>query len=116
MLRHVLLAVATMFVGLGRSEAAPPPNLVVILADNPLNHGFDGFSGMMDTDHQYLFWGSKASGAVRSGDWKLVNSELYNLRNDLTEKNNLVAAHPDIGSRLRNARADWARGLAPALW
>lgn len=66
--------------------------------------------------HTYLFWGSKATGAVRSGDWKLVNNELYNLRSEINERTNVAGAHADVVSRLRAARASWARGLAPALW
>jgi len=54
--------------------------------------------------HEILYWqfherGSKQ--AVRMGDWKAVSfyqshTELYNLKDDLGEKNNLAAKYPDI--------------------
>src|SRR6185295_3604985 len=42
-------------------------------------------------------WRTTPAGAIRSGDWKLLeffedhHLELYNLRNDLSEKTNLAA-------------------------
>jgi len=54
--------------------------------------------------HEFLYWefherGSKQ--AVRMGDWKAVSfykshTELYNLKDDLGEKNNVAAKYPDI--------------------
>ena len=54
--------------------------------------------------HEFLYWefherGSKQ--AIRMGDWKAVSfcqshTELYNLKDDLGEKNNLAAKYPDI--------------------
>ena len=48
--------------------------------------------------------------SVREGPWKFVSSgtELYNLDDDLAEKNNVASAHPDIVDRLK-ARAEKAR-------
>jgi arylsulfatase A-like enzyme len=71
-----------------------------------------------------LFWhyphysnqGGKPYGAVRLGDFKLIEwyedkrVELYNLRNDLGEKNNLATDNPEtvaaLASRLNNWRHD----------
>jgi len=91
--------------------------------------GLDGISmlpallGQRQTNqHASLYWefherGSKQ--AVRMGDWKAVRLELgkplelYNLKADLGETNNLAAQHPDIIAKiegyLRTARAESER-------
>jgi arylsulfatase A-like enzyme len=61
--------------------------------------------------HDVLFWRYGPSIAVREGDWKLVRQttpkapdkefELYNLADDMSEKNNLAGQHPDIVHKLR---------------
>ncbi len=50
---------------------------------------------------------------IRHGDWKLIlpkqrnkakktaTAELYNLRNDVSEENNLITEHPEIAERLK---------------
>jgi arylsulfatase A-like enzyme len=68
--------------------------------------------------HQFLYWefheGKFAQG-VRMGDWKAVrynlkDIELYNLKKDRQEKNNVAAEHPEIVRRieeyLRTARTE----------
>lgn len=52
--------------------------------------------------HKYLYWEDNKSRAVRFGDWKAVKPsktkgfELYNLKNDLSEKNNVAEKNPKI--------------------
>lgn len=52
--------------------------------------------------HKYLYWEDNKSRAVRFGDWKAVKPsktkgfELYNLTNDLSEKNNVAEKNPKI--------------------
>lgn len=52
-------------------------------------------------------------GAIRDGDWKLIEFwdedtvELYNLANDLGERTNLAAVHPDRVAALRGQIAAW---------
>lgn len=59
--------------------------------------------------HEFLYWEFGEQGgkqAVRAGDWKLVqlnvsshrpaSPELYNLKSDLQEANNVAAEHPEI--------------------
>ena len=55
--------------------------------------------------HEFLYWEFPAARgtkqAVRMGDWKAVSfhqshTELYNLKDDLGEKNNVAAKYPDI--------------------
>ena len=66
--------------------------------------------------HQYLFWGNKSGGAVRSGPWKFLNGKLYNLSRDIKEQYDVAGANPTVVADLRRARTAWTRTLAPALW
>ena len=73
------------------------------------------------TPHSYLFWGDGASGAVRRGDWKLLDIPpnpiaLYNLRKDIKETKNVASLHGSIVNELRNARRAWTSQLMPPLW
>jgi arylsulfatase A-like enzyme len=96
--------------------------------------GIDGISflptllGRKQTNqHEFLYWefhekGSKQ--AVRTGDWKAVRAvdqplELYNLKTDLGETNNVAAHHPEVVARieeyLKTARTESERWpLKPA--
>lgn len=77
---------------------------------------------MLPERRQPIFFEYKKGGAVRDGRWKLVTSglnkgkngkssawELYDLRVDLAEGNDLAAEHPDVVERLRLAWEDWFR-------
>ena len=87
----------------------------LIEADIP--KGLDGISflpTLVDNtqeqkEHEYLYWEFHEKGgrqAVRMGDWKAVkynvlndpsaSIELYNLREDISEHNNVALTHPDI--------------------
>ncbi len=62
-----------------------------------------------DTPHDYLFWRMIQKSAVRQGDWKVLNPssekpELYNLKDDISETNDLAAKHPEI---VKNMVAKW---------
>ena len=54
--------------------------------------------------------------AVRKGDWKLVyrmhdaKLELYNLKEDISERNDVAAEHPDIVKELATELGDKLRG------
>lgn len=66
--------------------------------------------------HERLFWRNAALLAVREGDWKLVRGagprdELYNLRNDIGETQDLAAAQPAIAARLAAALDAWNKEL-----
>lgn len=60
--------------------------------------------------HKYLYWEfyeRNGKQSVRAGDWKAVNNswpkgsvELYNLKTDPGETNNVAADHPDVLKRL----------------
>jgi uncharacterized sulfatase len=55
--------------------------------------------------------------AVREGDWKLLINEdgstpqLYDLSNDLKEKNNLASNEPQVVERLKKRVLDWRKSL-----
>ena len=71
--------------------------------------------------HGYLFWGAGRSGAVRKGDWKLLDlppapAQLFNLRQDPGERTNLAASRPALVEKLRRARVAWGKELVPPLW
>ena len=72
-------------------------------------------------DRGPLYWhyphygnqGGAPSGAIRDGDWKLIEwyeegeLELYNLRQDISEKYNLVELHPERTQRMRAMLQQW---------
>ncbi|MCY1721832.1 arylsulfatase [Prolixibacteraceae bacterium Z1-6] len=64
-------------------------------------------------EHEYMYWEFHEKNgrlAIRQGNWKLVRydvfspekttTELYNLANDIEEKNNVAAEHPEITEKL----------------
>lgn len=73
-------------------------------------------------EREAIFWhypnyawhrGNRLGSAVRMGDFKLIefyddNSvELYNLKNDLSEKKNLASELPELTEEMRNRLKDW---------
>src|SRR5690606_9834710 len=73
---------------------APGASLASLIKDNkPLNR------------HEPIFWEHEGNRAVRDGDWKLVAKEgqpweLYNMKNDRAEMNDLASSHPEKVSEL----------------
>lgn len=61
--------------------------------------------------------GGSPGAAIREGDWKLIKwyedgqLELYNLKGDIGEKNNLVDKHSDITERLHKRLKKWLREM-----
>jgi arylsulfatase A-like enzyme len=82
------------------------------LAGVPVPKATDGLS-MVPTllgqggqkQHEYLYWELKDARAVRMGRWKAVRTraglELFDLRDDPSEKNNVAGHHPDIVKKVR---------------
>lgn len=72
-------------------------------------------------DREAIYWhyphhsnqGGPAGGAVRTGDWKLIEHydddgvELYRLADDLGERCDLAEEHPEIVARLKAKLAAW---------
>jgi arylsulfatase A-like enzyme len=58
-------------------------------------------------------WRTTPAGAIRRGDWKLLEFfetnrvELYNLKDDLGERKNLAAARPELTRELRDKLHAW---------
>jgi arylsulfatase A-like enzyme len=62
--------------------------------------------------HDTLFWMIHNQGAVRAGNWKLfiesdTSMQLYNLMEDLSERNDLAIQYPDIVKQLLDSWKDW---------
>jgi arylsulfatase A-like enzyme len=62
-------------------------------------------------------WRATPAGAIRVGDWKLVEFfedgrlELYNLRDDLSQKTNLAEKMPDRTKELYAKLVAWRRAV-----
>jgi len=65
----------------------------------------------------YHIGGATPGGAIRRGDYKLIEFfedgglELFNLREDLGEKNDLAAKMPEKAEELRGMLADWRESV-----
>jgi arylsulfatase A-like enzyme len=71
--------------------------------------------------HDRLFWRAGQQKAARLGDWKLLVSragapELYNLRDDIGEANNLAAKEPARLVELQAAYNAWEAQMMRAQW
>ena len=71
--------------------------------------------------HEQLFWRAGAKHAARVGDWKLVQergggAELFNLKDDISEKTDLAEREPAKLKELQAAYDAWDRQMMPAQW
>jgi len=76
-------------------------------------------------DRDAIYWhyphygnqGGAPASAIRDGDWKLIQwyednrIELYNLKDDIGEKNNLVEKRPEIAKQLHNKLKTWLKEM-----
>ncbi len=66
------------------------------------------------------FLGGRSAGAVRQGDWKLVeffdsgSVELYNLREDISEKHDLAGKLPEKAAELKRLLRSWRAEVGAA--
>jgi len=101
------------------------------LTGQPVAPGLDGLSfaaaltGTGAPPHRSLFWhfphytnqGSRPSGAMRDGQWILVEyydgapPELYDLATDPSEKSNVAAQHGEQVDKMRAALETWRAAL-----
>ena len=60
-------------------------------------------------------------GAIREGDFKLIENfadgslELYNLKEDISEKRNLAESKPDVASTMQKRLAVWRKASGAAM-
>ncbi len=99
------------------------PTLAEITGTRAVNDT-DGISilpellGKKQPQHKYLYWELGNQTAVRMGDWKAVRPrpntpwELYNLKQDISEANNVADANPKI---LAQIKAHAAAAHEPAV-
>lgn len=72
--------------------------------------------------HEALFWRFGKQRAIRKGDWKLVEAansdgqKLFNLKQDIGEKTDLTAKHPEKAKELQAAWEEWNKDNMPATW
>ena len=112
-----------------------PTILQMAGAKPPANHAIDGRSFVPllkqsgPLHREALFWhyphysnqGGVPGGAVRAGDYKLIEFyedgrlELYNLANDIGESRNLASTDPSRARRLHHALEAWRRSVHAAM-
>ena len=71
--------------------------------------------------HEILYWKKENRGAIRFNDWKLVRfpdrpAELYNIKEDVSEVNDLASKHPEKVRELYQKLFDWELTLERPLW
>ncbi|ANQ52373.1 sulfatase-like hydrolase/transferase [Flammeovirga sp. MY04] len=71
--------------------------------------------------HEVLYWKINTRAAVRSGDYKLLRfsdrpAELYNLKEDISEQNNLAYQEPEKLRELFKVLYNWELTLERPLW
>lgn len=101
----------------------------------PKSHEPDGVSVVPllketgSLDREALYWhyphysnqGGKPGGAVRAGDFKLIefyeddHAELYDLKTDLSEAHDLAASQPETVNRLRRQLAAWRASVSAQM-
>ncbi|MBT9188647.1 sulfatase [Zobellia russellii] len=71
--------------------------------------------------HETLYWKKEARGAIRHNNWKLVRfpdrpAELYNIKEDISEVNDLATEYPEKVRELYKMLFDWELTLERPLW
>ena len=67
------------------------------------------------------FLGGRSSGAIRQGDWKLIEFfddrklELYNLADDISERTDLARQHPEEVEQLHRMLTEWRKEVSARL-
>lgn len=102
------------------THAADGVSLVPLLRDPAASLGRDAifwhFPGYLEA-YGRPGWRTTPAGAVRAGNFKLIEffedgrTELYNLVEDIGEKNNLVRSLPDKASELQAKLSAWRKSL-----
>lgn len=87
----------------------------------PADVVYDGFdmlpvlAGKIPSPRKEMFWERRGEVAARVGDWKWLDSKrgrgLYYLPDDISEKNDLSAQHPEKVEQLQNRLAKWQQEM-----
>jgi arylsulfatase A-like enzyme len=107
-----------------------PTLLAIAGATGSADHPFDGrdayatlAEGRPSPHEDVLINVESYRGAIRKGNWKLVKlallpgkTELFDLANDIGEKNNLAAQHPDIVADLAGRLDAYAKQQKLSEW
>lgn len=87
--------------------------------DLPTGQNFDGVDLLPflleqnnEAPHDTLYWMTHSQAAIRAGQWKLILSkgnkvELFDLENDIGEKNDISMNHPDLCQELVSSIKNW---------
>lgn len=79
------------------------------------------FKNQIAPEHEALFWEHEGSRAIRRGDWKLVAEinqpwELYNLKTDRAETEDLAKKYPEKVKDLEKEFLHWAAKVGVKDW
>jgi arylsulfatase A-like enzyme len=64
-------------------------------------------AGRKQTEHEYLYWELGGQTAIRKKNWKAIQPgknrhwELYDLSQDISEKNDLASKHPEVLAQMK---------------
>lgn len=99
-------ATAVALAGLAQDSTLDGVNLVPHLRGDTL-----------EPPHATLYWRWIAQAAIREGNWKYLRGGareyLFNLADDVEEKQSLLSEHPDVARRLRQKLDKWSLELKP---
>jgi arylsulfatase A-like enzyme len=102
------------------TQVADGVSLVPLLKDPETHLDRDTFFWHYPLEKSH-FLGGRSAGAIRKGDWKLIEffdtgmAELYNLAKDPSEQHNLASEKPDRKRELLEALHAWQRRVGAAI-
>ena len=114
--------------GLASSLDIAATSLIVAGGKLPAERPLDGVDLMPymtgekgGNPHKTLFWRRGPDAAVRHGDWKYIyikkhGSALYNLKDDLREKNNLVKSKTEVARTMKAKYLKWETEMVKPWW
>lgn len=111
------------------------PTLMDLVGARPNRQKFDGISiapilknASVQLPERTFYWhypldrphflGGRSAGSIRKGDWKMIeffddkHIELYNLKEDISESNNLASKFPEKIKDLSRSLRAWRNGVA----
>jgi len=105
------------------------PTMLDFIGTKPSGINVDGISiknlllAEEELPERDLFWKYGNGNAIRSGDWKLVNNmiggkesvELFNLSDDVSEKNDLSAQKPELVKQLKQKLESWQKEVTKGV-